>query len=217
MVLPLSRAILKANANQEREAIGEAGNAVESFLVEMAVRMGVSLTGAAGINQKLDKFRAANNLPKENCRSGKVSGTGAKCRGPWYRHGCWRSSGVFQTYLRKYIQSWCVGLFKPVFRLNTITATRYETLQISFKRRLHSHVNPQFLATPHFKIFLLNLATTSSSLSGSLMYACILPTKSNEVTHAARLKLPPPAQPPFHLKRRLANKTKPSRPAAHFG
>jgi hypothetical protein len=74
VVLPLSRAILKANTNQHREAIGEAGNAVESFIAELAGRMHVALAGAAGINQKLDKFRTANNLPKKIVESAKYLG-----------------------------------------------------------------------------------------------------------------------------------------------
>jgi hypothetical protein len=74
VVLPLSRAILKANANQHRESVGEAGNAVESFIAELAGRMSVSLTGASGVNQKLDKFRTANNLPKKIVESAKYLG-----------------------------------------------------------------------------------------------------------------------------------------------
>jgi hypothetical protein len=74
VILPLARSVLKANAGESRNAIGEAGNAVESFLAELAARMNVNLQGAAGINQKLDKFRSGNHLPKKVVEAAKYLG-----------------------------------------------------------------------------------------------------------------------------------------------
>jgi len=74
VLLPLARSILKTNAGEDRNAISEAGNAVESFLAELAGRMNVSLAGAAGINSKLDKFRPGNHLPKKIIEAAKYLG-----------------------------------------------------------------------------------------------------------------------------------------------
>jgi hypothetical protein len=65
VLVPLSSALLKAAAGKSEEAVTEGGKAVESFLVELAARLGVILTGASGIGQKLDKFRTNNELPKK--------------------------------------------------------------------------------------------------------------------------------------------------------
>lgn len=65
VILPLARSLLKANAGEGREAVGEAGNAIESFLAELALRMRVDMTGASGINEKLNRFRTNENLPKK--------------------------------------------------------------------------------------------------------------------------------------------------------
>ncbi len=71
---PLAQSFLKAKARENRETISEAGNAVESFLAELAGRMNVDLTRANGIGQKLDKFRPDNKLPKKIVEAAKYLG-----------------------------------------------------------------------------------------------------------------------------------------------
>ena len=71
---PLAQSILKAKNGENRESIAEAGNAVESFLGGLACRLSVDLTGANGINQKLDKFRTNDSLPKKVVESAKYLG-----------------------------------------------------------------------------------------------------------------------------------------------
>jgi len=74
VVLPLASALLKAKAGQANDAVGEAARAVESFLARLAQRMGLNLAGATGINQKLDKFRTGNKLPKKVVEAAKYLG-----------------------------------------------------------------------------------------------------------------------------------------------
>ena len=74
VIVPLARALQRAIHNQNDEAVTEAGNAVESFLVELATKMTVNLAGATGINSKLDKFKPGNKLPKKIAESGKFLG-----------------------------------------------------------------------------------------------------------------------------------------------
>lgn len=51
--------------------MGDAARAIESFLARLATRAGVSLAGASGIGQKLEKFRAGNHLPKKTVEAAK--------------------------------------------------------------------------------------------------------------------------------------------------
>lgn len=74
VLIPLANALLKAAAGDARNAVVLAGNAVESYLVELAARVGVTLAGAPGINAKLDKFSQANKLPKKLIGVGKYLG-----------------------------------------------------------------------------------------------------------------------------------------------
>jgi len=74
VLVPLSRALLKAKNNYPSDAVTDAAIALESFLVRLADRMSVDLAGANGINQKLDKFRSGNHLPKKIVESGKYLG-----------------------------------------------------------------------------------------------------------------------------------------------
>ena len=74
VLIPLSSALLKAAAGDARNAVVLAGNAVESYLVELAGRVAVVLAGATGINAKLDKFGQANKLPKKLIAVGKYLG-----------------------------------------------------------------------------------------------------------------------------------------------
>jgi hypothetical protein len=71
VIIPLASALLKAMAGNAPGAVGDAARAVESFLARLADRMGVSLVGAAGIGQKLDKFRPGNHLPKKTVEAAK--------------------------------------------------------------------------------------------------------------------------------------------------
>lgn len=74
VIIPLANALLKAKSNQPTESVNDASRAVESFLARLADRMGVSLTGASGIIQKLDKFRTGNRLPKKVIEAAKYIG-----------------------------------------------------------------------------------------------------------------------------------------------
>jgi signal transduction histidine kinase len=74
VLVPLANALLKAKALQPSDAVKDAAIAVESFLARLADRMSVSLNGASGIIQKLDKFRAGNHLPKKVIESAKYLG-----------------------------------------------------------------------------------------------------------------------------------------------
>ena len=64
-VIPLASALLKAKTTNPADAIGEAANAVESFLARLAGRLGVDLSGASGISQKAERFRIGDYLPKK--------------------------------------------------------------------------------------------------------------------------------------------------------
>ena len=73
--LPLANALLKAASGDARGAVLLAGNAVESYLEALAVRVGgVNLAGAAGLNAKLERFTVANALPKKLIQVGKYLG-----------------------------------------------------------------------------------------------------------------------------------------------
>jgi len=74
VLMPLSQALLKAKEGRGRDAVNEASIAFESFLVRLSERLNVSLTGATGINSKLDRFRTGNHLPKKVVESAKYLG-----------------------------------------------------------------------------------------------------------------------------------------------
>ncbi|MCE9528681.1 MAG: hypothetical protein K8R36_21760 [Planctomycetales bacterium] len=74
VLLPLAGALVKATNGDSDDAAQEAGNAFESYLAELATRMSVSLAGASGIIQKVEKFRAGNKLPKKLIESAKYIG-----------------------------------------------------------------------------------------------------------------------------------------------
>jgi len=74
VLIPLANALLNASAGRSADAVTDAARAVESFLARLAERQGVNLTGANGINQKLDKFRAGNHLPKKVIEAAKYLG-----------------------------------------------------------------------------------------------------------------------------------------------
>lgn len=74
VIIPLADALLKAKANDARGAVVDAARSVESFLAGIAGRLGVSLAGANGILQKVDRFRAGNHLPKKLVESARYLG-----------------------------------------------------------------------------------------------------------------------------------------------
>ncbi|HEY3384791.1 MAG TPA: hypothetical protein VGK32_23770 [Vicinamibacterales bacterium] len=74
VIVPLANALLRATGGDPRGAVVEAGNAVESYLVALGGRAQVELTGATGINSKLDKFDRANWLSKKLVYVGKHLG-----------------------------------------------------------------------------------------------------------------------------------------------
>lgn len=71
VILPLAGAIMKAKNGQARDAVTDAAIAFESFLARLATDTGISLAGASGIGQKLDKFRPGGQLPKKITEAGK--------------------------------------------------------------------------------------------------------------------------------------------------
>lgn len=74
VIVPLADGLLRAGANDPRGAVVSGGNAVESFLDGLAAVLGVSLTGATGINGKLEKFQTAQKLPRKLIQVGKYLG-----------------------------------------------------------------------------------------------------------------------------------------------
>lgn len=74
VIVPLSNALLQATGGNPRGAVLEAGNAAESYLVELGARAGVNLAGANGLNAKLDRFDTAHWLPKKLVFVGKHLG-----------------------------------------------------------------------------------------------------------------------------------------------
>lgn len=74
VISPLASALIKAKNKQPTEAVAEAAMAIESYLARLASRNNVNLTGATGLNSKLDKFRVNNVLPKKVVEAGKYLG-----------------------------------------------------------------------------------------------------------------------------------------------
>ena len=74
VIIPLSNALLNGRAQRPNDAVTDGARAVESFLARLAGRLNVDLTGANGINQKLDKFRQGNQLPKKVVEAAKYLG-----------------------------------------------------------------------------------------------------------------------------------------------
>lgn len=74
VIMPLATALLKSKDGDAKGSVVDAARAVESFLARLADRKAVVLTGANGINQKLDKFRPDNKLPKKIVEAAKYLG-----------------------------------------------------------------------------------------------------------------------------------------------
>ncbi len=74
VIEPLANAMLRAGGGDARGAVVEGGNAVDSYLDDLAAAVGVDLTGSSGINSKLEKLRQSDNLPKKLLYVGKYLG-----------------------------------------------------------------------------------------------------------------------------------------------
>jgi hypothetical protein len=74
VIIPLAQALLKAARGQASDAVKDSAVAYESFLAHLAGRMGVSLTGADSIIEKLERFRTGSHLPKKIVEAGKYLG-----------------------------------------------------------------------------------------------------------------------------------------------
>lgn len=74
VIVPLSDSLLRASGNDPRGAVVSAGNAVESYLTAFAARATVNISGAHGINAKLDRFAQVGRLPSKLASVGKYLG-----------------------------------------------------------------------------------------------------------------------------------------------
>jgi hypothetical protein len=76
VVIPLADALRRAQGADARGAVVQAGNAVESFLSELAARHGISLAGKTGINSKIDEIKRndISKMPSKLSYMGKYLG-----------------------------------------------------------------------------------------------------------------------------------------------
>jgi hypothetical protein len=76
VLVPLSDGLRRAAQADPRGAVVAAGNAIESYLDSLATSLSppIILSGATGINAKLEKFQQANALPKKLINVGKYLG-----------------------------------------------------------------------------------------------------------------------------------------------
>jgi hypothetical protein len=75
VIVPLADALVRANNRDGAGAVQAAGNAVESHITAMAVRMVVDLTGATGMIEKLNRFAPApRRLPRKLIHIGSYLG-----------------------------------------------------------------------------------------------------------------------------------------------
>ena len=89
---PLAEAYLKVSQGDSRGAVLNAGNAVESYLAQLAGDMGVNVSSAHGLGAKVAAFEAAGALPKKilaigrylsNVRNGADHGVDAEIGAAW--------------------------------------------------------------------------------------------------------------------------------------
>lgn len=71
VVKPLAEALVKAGQGDSRGAVTNAGNAVESYLAELAGRHGVNVSNQHGVTSKVNTLAGAGHIP------GKVKAVGA--------------------------------------------------------------------------------------------------------------------------------------------
>lgn len=74
VLLPLADGLQKAAAADAEGAVQAAGNAVESYLVEVAGRVGANLAGATGLNAKVERLVTHGTIPKKVAQIGKYLG-----------------------------------------------------------------------------------------------------------------------------------------------
>ncbi len=75
VIVPLSTALLRARGKDAVGAVVNAGNAIESFLDALAHAMGVNVTGANGVNARLEKFQTPQrHLPRKVDKIGRYLG-----------------------------------------------------------------------------------------------------------------------------------------------
>lgn len=74
VIRPLTDALQRAGRGDPDGAVQQAGNAVEAYLVELAARKTVNITGANGLNAKLERIAQAHSLPEKLKRVSKYSG-----------------------------------------------------------------------------------------------------------------------------------------------
>lgn len=74
IILPLANALTRASGDDARGAVVMAGNAVETYLSDLANRHGINIVGATGINAKLDRIAQAGFLPPKIVYVGKYLG-----------------------------------------------------------------------------------------------------------------------------------------------
>lgn len=78
VIIPLAQALLNAASATPQGSAGAvtlAGNAVESYLSAMAVRLGVNLNNAHGIASKVDRIATAGSMPSKLKAIGKYLGS----------------------------------------------------------------------------------------------------------------------------------------------
>ncbi len=74
VIQPLADALLRAGGGDADGAVQQAGNAVEAYLVDVATRKTVSLTGANGLNAKLERIADNETMPAKLRRISKYAG-----------------------------------------------------------------------------------------------------------------------------------------------
>jgi hypothetical protein len=77
VVSPLANALRRAQGHDPRGAVTEAGNAVESYLIDLAHRLNINLAGKNGIHSKVDEIRKVNPrvMPNKLSKVGVYLGT----------------------------------------------------------------------------------------------------------------------------------------------
>jgi len=76
VILPLAEALRRAHNLDPRGAVMQGGNAIESYLLELAARSGVNLAGKNGINSKIDELKRSDvsKMPTKLANVGKYLG-----------------------------------------------------------------------------------------------------------------------------------------------
>lgn len=118
VVEPLADALIRTTNNDAGAAVTSAGNAFESFLIQIAATQNINIAGATGINSKIDKFRTNGQLPSKLVGACKYLGHIRNAAD----HG-------IDTDIN---ESWTIQL---------LTARAYVSTAISLMIALHGHFN----------------------------------------------------------------------------